>query len=203
MKIIAITGGIGSGKSALCDILKEFGARVFNADDVAKTLMTDDPHVRAAIVDAFGSGAYNDDGTLNRKALASRIFSDNKARERMNEIVHPAVRREFRLFADRAREEGVDVVVREAALITGNEDEFDEVVVVEAPADVRTRRVGRRDNIDPEQVRSRMEAQPAPEAYRAVADRVISNDGDLKDLRDRARNLWKEWTGSTPDSDHA
>ena len=194
MKVVGVTGGIGSGKSSLCRMLESFGARVFYADEEAKRLMNEDPDLRRRLEDAFGPETFGDDGRIDREYLARRIFSDPEARRRMNSIVHPAVREAFEEFADRARREGVQVVVREAALITGSEEELDEVVVVEAPESVRVRRVAGRDDVDASAVRSRMDAQPSRHEFREVADRIVVNDGSLDDLEREARRLWDEWT---------
>lgn len=194
MKVVGVTGGIGSGKSSLCRMLESFGARVFYADAEAKRLMNEDPEIRRRLKQAFGSETFGADGRINRAYLAGRIFSDPEARRRMNDIVHPAVRAAFRDFVDEALRSGAPVVVREAALITGTEHELDEVVVVEAPERVRIRRVAERDDVDEAAVRARIDAQPARSAFRDVADRIVVNDGSVKDLEREALRLWKEWT---------
>jgi len=196
MRVVGVTGGIGSGKSSLCRMLESLGARVFFADAVAKRLMNDDPDIRRQLTDAFGAETYAEDGQINRSYLADRIFSNPEDRRRMNGIVHPVVREAFSEFTRRARRDNVRVVVREAALITGTEHELDEVVVVEAPEDRRVKRVARRDDVVEADIRSRMQAQPSAREFRAVADRVVVNNGSLDDLEDEARRLWREWTGS-------
>lgn len=194
MKVVGVTGGIGSGKSSLCRMLESLGARVFYADEEAKRLMNEDPELRRRLVAAFGDRTYAEDGRLDRDYLAGRIFSNPEDRRRMNGIVHPAVRASFSDFTRQARRDGVPVVVREAALITGTEDELDEVVLVQAPENARVRRVAERDETDEAAVRSRMEAQPSHDQFRAVADRVVTNDGTIEDLEKEAFRLWNEWT---------
>lgn len=196
MKVVGVTGGIGSGKSSLCRMLESLGARVFYADAVAKRLMNEDPDIRRQLTEAFGAETYGEDGRIDRAYLSERIFSDDGDRRRMNRIVHPAVRKAFSEFVEQARRDGVRVVVREAALITGNEHELDEVVIVEAPEKKRVQRVADRDDVAEADVRSRMHAQPSAEEFRAVADRVVVNNGSLDDLENEARQLWQEWTGS-------
>ena len=184
--------GIGSGKTTVCGFLEEKGARVFYADVEAKRLMVDDPSVRDAIVEAFGTDAYTDDGALHREWLAARVFSDEAALERLNAIVHPAVFRAFEATQARAEREGVDLLVHEAALLfeAGGDAHVDDTAVVVAPDDDRIARVMERDGVSEEQVRARMEKQWPQDKLRAHADYVIENDGSLDDLRQASIDLY-------------
>ncbi|NBC17893.1 MAG: dephospho-CoA kinase [Bacteroidetes bacterium] len=179
MKTLGVTGGIGSGKSTVCRLFEDLGARVFVADDVAKQLMQQDPAVRRAIVDAFGPASYDEAGRLDRAYLAQQVFSDEENVARINAIVHPRVFDAFREEARRAEQEGVELLVHEAALIfeAGGDRHLDAVAVVDAPEDVRVRRVVERDGVAPEQVRARMRHQLPPEELRRRADFVIDNSG--------------------------
>ena len=97
---IGITGGIGSGKSTVCALLKERGVAVYDSDAEAKRLMAESADLRAALIEAFGEECYNDEG-LNRAYLASQVFGQEEALERLNAIVHPAVKEDFRAWAER------------------------------------------------------------------------------------------------------
>ena len=191
---MGVTGGIGSGKTTVCGFLEEKGARVFYADIEAKRLMREDDTVRAAIVDAFGDEAYADDGSLNRAHLAEQVFGDAERVERLNAIVHPHVFEAFEAATDRARDEGLDLLVHEAALLfeAGGDDHVDVTAAVVAPDADRIGWVTERDDVTPEQVRARMEHQLPQAELRRRADYAIENDGSLEDLRQKSVEL--HWT---------
>jgi dephospho-CoA kinase len=191
---LGATGGIGSGKTTVCGFLEEKGARVFYADVEAKRLMQEDEAVRAAIVNEFGTEAYADDGSLNRAFLADRVFGDAERVERLNAIVHPRVFEAFEAAAGRARDEGLDLLVHEAALLfeAGGEEHVDVTAAVVAPTDDRVTWVTERDDVTPEQVKARMTHQLPQDELCRRADYVIENDGSLEDLRRKSVELY--WT---------
>ena len=194
MTTLGVTGGIGSGKTTVCGFLEEQGARVFYADIEAKRLMQEDPDVRAAIVDAFGEGAYDADGALDREYLAGRVFNDAEQLERLNGIVHPHVFEAFKAAKERAEEEELSLLVHEAALLfeAGGDAHVDETAAVVAPDADRIAWVTERDDVTPEQVRARMQHQLSQDELRERADYVIENDGTLDDLRRKSVDLY--WT---------
>lgn len=192
MTSLGITGGIGSGKSTVCRLFEELGARVFYADAAAKRLMNDDARLRAGIVDAFGERSYDASGRLDRAYLASQVFGDEGRLAVLNALVHPRVFEAFEEERRRAKAEGVELLLKEAALIfeTGGERLLDAVAVVDAPVELRIRRVMERDGVTAEQVRARMTHQLPAEELRRLADYVIENDGDLKRLRAQVRAVY-------------
>lgn len=192
MKTLGVTGGIGSGKTTVCRILEDLGARVFYADDEAKRIMAEDEDAQRAIREAFGAESYDAQGRLNRAYLAERVFGDADQLERLNRIVHPRVFASFERAKERAAADGVDVLVHEAALIfeAGGDEHVDAVAVVDAPEAVRVRRVAARDDATPEQIRARMGHQLPPEELRRRADYVIDNSGPPEALRERVEALW-------------
>ncbi len=194
VKTLGVTGGIGSGKTTVCGFLEEKGARVFYADIEAKRLMREDAAVKDAIVDAFGQDAYGDDGSLDRTYLADQVFTDDKQLERLNAIVHPRVFEAFDDAKAQAKEEGIDLLVHEAALLfeAGGAAHVDAVVAVVAPDEDRIAWVADRDDASPEQVRARMRHQLPQDELRRRADYVIENDGTLDDLRQKSVDLY--WT---------
>lgn len=197
MKTLGITGGIGSGKTAVCRILETLGARVFYADAEAKRLMEADASARAAIIDAFGAESYDADGRLNRAYLARQVFADPEAVKRINGIVHPRVFAAFEAEKVRAAQDGVALLVKEAALIfeTGGDRHLDAVAVVDTPLAFRLARVQERDGVTAEQVQARMGHQLPPETLRARADFVIDNDGTLAELERKVKALYDEVVG--------
>lgn len=196
MKRLGVTGGIGSGKSTVCRMFEDLGARVFYADEEGKRLLVEDPDARSEIVGAFGENSYEADGTLNRAYLAQKVFADEEKLERINAIVHPRVFERFERAAERAEQEHVPLMVKEAALIfEADADRFlDAVAVVDAPRSVRIERVTERDDASPEQVEARMGHQLPAEELRRRADYVIDNSGDLDETRRQVEQIYAEMT---------
>ncbi|MDX1421256.1 MAG: dephospho-CoA kinase [Rubricoccaceae bacterium] len=199
MKTLGVTGGIGSGKSAVAARLAEKpGVRVVYADVVAKRLMQEDPALRAALVERFGPETYDAEGRLDRARLAARVFADARELADLNALVHPAVRRGMFAALDEAAADGVALLVYEAALIfeTGADRHLDAVAVVDAPEAVRVARVAARDGATPEAVRERMSHQLPPATLRRLADHVLVNDGDLDHLHAQVDALYARLTAT-------
>ena len=194
MRTLGVTGGIGSGKTTVCGFLEEQGARVFYADIEAKRLMREDPDVQAAIVDAFGEAAYDEEGALDRAYLADRVFGDAEQLDRLNAIVHPHVFEAFEAAKARAADAKVSLLVHEAALLfeAGGDEHVDVTAAVVAPDADRIDWVTARDDVTPDQVRARMQHQLPQDELRERADYVIENDGSLDDLRRKSVELY--WT---------
>ena len=182
MTTLGVTGGIGSGKSALVARLAEHGGvRAVLADDLAKRLMAEDAEVRAALVARFGPETFDARGALDRAHLAGRVFGDPGELAALNAIVHPAVRRALVEAIDQAQADGVALLVYEAALLfeTGGDAVVDRTVWVDAPVETRVARASARDGATEDAVRARMRHQIDPETGRQRADVVVDNGGDL------------------------
>ena len=171
---VGVTGGIGSGKTLVCQVLEKLGAAVYQADTSARRLMEGDMELRARIIDIFGEEAYLG-GTLNRKLLADRVFGDHQMLQKLNDLVHPAVRRDYLDWISRQTE--VPYVVEEAAILfeSGAYRWMDLTVLVAAPEQVRISRVMKRDGVGESVVRKRMMHQMSEEEKREKADIVIMN----------------------------
>ncbi|NNF57104.1 MAG: dephospho-CoA kinase [Rhodothermaceae bacterium] len=194
MITLGLTGGIGSGKSAVAaHLATKPGVRVIYADDEAKRLMHEDVALRAALVERFGREIYDTEGRLDRSALAARVFADPDELAALNALVHPAVREAMLAHIEEARCDGIDLLVYEAALLyeVGADAHLDGVAVVDAPVETRIARVMARDGVLREQVLDRMRHQLPPEDLRARADFVIVNTQDLVHLHTRAEQLYK------------
>lgn len=172
---IGITGGIGAGKTTVCKELEKMGYPVFYSDDEAKNLMVENAEVVKQITALFGEDAYID-GQLNRVHLAKQIFTNNKLRENLNQIVHPAVRR---AFVEWSEAQDAELVFNEAAILfeTGQYKTFDYTVLVTAPTSIRIDRVVKRDNTTPEEVQKRIDNQWSDEEKIKLSSFVIVNDG--------------------------
>ena len=170
---IGITGGIGSGKSTVCALFAEQGVAVYDSDLEAKRLMNDSEAMRQALIAAFGQECYGEQG-LNRAYLASQVFGNEEALQRLNAIVHPAVREDFRMWAE--RQQGTYVILESAILFeSGFDTEVDATLAVMAPLEERVRRTMARDGVEREQVLSRISHQMSDDELHARANRTIVN----------------------------
>ncbi|MGK4186816.1 dephospho-CoA kinase [Kocuria koreensis] len=195
---VGLTGGIGSGKSTVAQLLQEHGAVVIDADAISRELTAKGSPVLDQIRDAFGTHVLTDSGELDRAALAKIVFDDETARERLNSIVHPAVRQESaRLVDEAARAETFSgVVVQDIPLLveTGQADSFDGVIVVEAPESVRIDRLVTARGMKEDDARSRIRSQATDDQRRAVATWIIDNSGDRETTTAQVATLWDELT---------
>lgn len=183
---VGITGGIGSGKSTVCDMLSGYGIAVYVADDRAKELMTESEQLRSALVAAFGETTY-DGGKLNRTYLAESVFSNTEALARLNAIVHPAVMADFDRWAE--EQEGEYVVLESAILFeAGLDDRVDTTVAVMAPKDIRLQRAMQRDGATREQIERRMDNQLSDDRRCTLSKYAIVNIL-LEDLQDDVEQL--------------
>jgi len=174
---VGLTGGIGAGKTTVARIFATLGIPVYYADDRAKYLMTHDAALVGKIRRLLGSQAYLPDGRLNRAHVAQVVFSQTDMLDRLNQIVHPAVRRDYARWHRAQR--NIPYTLYEAALIfeTGGERDLDAVIEVFAPKVLRIRRVRIRDGLTRRQVLARMARQMDEREKRRRADYVIVNDG--------------------------
>lgn len=187
---IGLTGGIGSGKSAVAELLTRHGAVVIDSDQVARDVVGIGTPGLAAVATRFGDGVLAPDGSLDRAWLGRLVFSDAAARRDLEAIVHPLVRRRAAQLADAAPAGAVVVQMIPLLVETGQTDSFDLVVVVDAAPDVQVARVCSRDGLSPDEVLARIGAQASGEERLAVADVVIENNGSLQDLEAAVDRLW-------------
>lgn len=189
---VGLTGGIASGKSEVSRRLVELGAVLVDADILAREAVERGSEGLAEVVRAFGREVLTDDGELNRAALGAIVFADPERRAVLNSIVHPLVRARAAEIVASAPEDAV--VVQDIPLLveTGQAANFDVVVVVDAPDDVRIRRLAERSGLSPEEAAARIAAQATREKRLAAADYVIENAGSLAELRDAVDRLWSD-----------
>ena len=173
---IGITGGIGSGKSYVSSLLEERGIPIYNADLESKRLTVHDEGIRKELVALLGEDIYQG-ATLNKPLLASYLFANSNNAVKVNSIIHPRVKDDFRRWVESQKD--VPLVGLESAILyeSGFDDVVDQVVMVYAPEAVRLQRAMKRDNATEEQVRARMSAQMDDEEKRSKADFVLMNDG--------------------------
>ena len=197
MLLVALTGNIASGKSEVARILADLGATLIDADELSREVVRPGTRALAAIVSRWGERVLNPDGTLNRGMLRSIVFTDPAERKALNAIVHPEVgRRRSELVADARARGDVAVVAAAIPLLfeAGLEREFDRVILVDAPEDVRLARLVERRGLGAVEARRIMAAQIPAASKRRRADIVIDNDSTLQDLRKAVERVWTELT---------
>lgn len=190
---IGLTGGIASGKSAAAARMAELGARVIDHDDLARQAVQPGSAALADIAREFGDRLIVH-GSLDRAALADVVFSDNAARTRLNAIIHPYVFALGQAADKQARREGVAVIVHEIPLLveTGQSDNFDLVVTVAAPLEVRIERLLDGRGLVREQAEARIAAQATDAERAAAADVVLDGSGTLEVLASQVDEFWKD-----------
>ena len=173
---IAITGGIGSGKSYVSDLLQKRGIPIYNTDDEAKRLMLSDEAIRQDLIALLGADVYMD-GVLNKALLASYLFADADNAARVNAIVHPRVKADFYRWV--SEHQDCEMAGLESAILfeAGFEDTVDVIVMVYAPEALRIERAMKRDHATERQIRARMSAQMDDEEKCRMSHFVIRNDG--------------------------
>ena len=199
MRLIGLTGGIGSGKSTVARLFAERGAIVVDADRVAREVVEPGEPALAEIVEHFGPDVVGADGRLDRPALAAIVFGDDEARRALEGITHPRIGQRVGEHVEQARadeqadgQERVVVVDHPLLVESGAVAGFDTVVVVETPVDVRVRRLVEARGMDEADVRNRIESQMRREDRNAIATHVIDNSGDMVDLISRVDRVWEQ-----------
>ncbi|MBC8183717.1 dephospho-CoA kinase [candidate division KSB1 bacterium] len=189
---IGITGGIGCGKSEVCNILQREGIPIIHADKVAQLLINNKEKIKSKIIETFGEDAYLPNGEINRKKVAQIIFNDESAKEKINEIVHPHVLQYQEQTLDRLKNSGkFKIAGAEAALIyeAGSESQFDFVIVVSAEKETVIKRLTGRDGFDKDEILKRIASQMDLSKKVKRADYVIHNDGTIQDLEKEVGKL--------------
>jgi dephospho-CoA kinase len=191
---VALTGNIASGKSTVARLFERWGARLIDADAIVRELQQPGTPVFQQIVERFGPAVLAPDGTLDRVSLRSLVFRDDRARDGLNAIVHPAVRARRDSLMAEARASRVPVVVQDIPLLFEALDPtaFDLVVLVDAPVDIRRARLMEHRHLDREEADRMIAAQLPAAAKRSRSHLVIDNDADLVTLETRARAAWEE-----------
>ncbi|GAB2499515.1 dephospho-CoA kinase [Nocardiopsis aegyptia] len=190
---VGLTGGIGSGKSAVSAALAGHGAVIVDADAIAREVVEPGTPGLAAVVAEFGEEVLTPDGRLDRARLGEIVFADQDRLARLNAIVHPLVGERSAELMERAVESGADVVVYDVPLLVENDlgALYDVVVVVDAPDEVRVERVASDRGMPREQVWARIRNQADRDTRLAAADLVVDNSGTREQLRERVAELWR------------
>jgi len=187
---VGLTGGIASGKSTVSAILRELGAVVIDADQLARDVVAPGTPGLESVVGEFGRDVLTGSGELDRPAVARIVFADDAARKRLESIIHPLVFEEVARLESEAPAGAL--VVHDIPLLaeSGRADTFDAVVVVDAPPELQVARMVRDRGWSEEEAQSRMAAQSSREDRLAIATYVIENSGSLEELRHQVEDVY-------------
>lgn len=189
MKIIGLTGGIGSGKTTVAKMFAALGVPVYYADDEAKKLMNTSPIIRESLISLLGEETYKN-GDLDRKFMADKIFNDKVLLEKANAIIHPRVAEHFQTWV---ADQDHSYVLKEAAILfeSGSYKQCDQVIMVTAPKETRLLRVMKRDNASREEVEARMKNQWDDSKKIELADFILQND-QISDTQKQVEALHRQ-----------
>ncbi|ERS38597.1 MULTISPECIES: dephospho-CoA kinase [unclassified Corynebacterium] len=184
MKIIGLTGGIGSGKSTVARSLQEHGFPIVDADLIAREIVEPGQPALAELTKEFGADILNTDGSLDRGLLASRAFENKETTQRLNNITHPRINQRTQELFDEARENGAEAVIYDMPLLIdkGLHKDMDATIVVHAAEHVRLERLTTKRGLDVDDVRRRINAQIDDETRKQHADILLDNNGTEEDL---------------------
>ncbi len=185
MEVYGLTGGIGSGKSAVADLLEQYGVPVVSADELARIVVARGSDGLQAVVDAFGPEVLDDKGELDRRRMATIVFQDPGQRQKLEAILHPKIRERYEQVLDALEKAGHGVAVYEVPLLFEKnlQGDMKAVILVTAAEATRIARVKARDDVTEAEVRARMAAQLPEDQKRRRADYVLVNDGTYDELR--------------------
>jgi len=197
MKVVGLTGGIGSGKSTVSGFLKELGAAVIDADRMGHEVFKLDTEAWQEVVAAFGKEILAPDGEIDRRKLGKIVFDDYEALARLNQIMHPRIYALVKTLIEEYRRQGVRVVVVEAPVLleAGRPslvDEVDEVWVTVAPESTVLKRLKKKLGLSELESMARIRSQLPPEEKTKHADVVIDTDCSLDELKSRVKKLWQK-----------
>ncbi|NLY56513.1 MAG: dephospho-CoA kinase [Firmicutes bacterium] len=192
--VVGLTGSIATGKSVVARILAELGAKIIDADRVAREVVQPGEPALAEIVAAFGRKVLQPEGELNRKALAELVFTDAASLARLNQITHPRIIERINELCQAYLTQGAGLVVIDAPLLieTGLAEQVDVVVVTTCPREVQIARIQARDGLSRAEAEQRIASQLPQEEKIKQADFVIETDCSLAELRVRVKEVWEE-----------
>jgi dephospho-CoA kinase len=197
MLLVGLTGNIASGKSTVAQLFGGWGATLIDADVLARQAVDVGMPAYHAIVERWGESVTAPDGPIDRRELRQRVFSDSEQLEALNAIVHPEVQRLRDQLVDDARRRGDRIVVCDIPLLFERRlaDQFDRIVLVDAPRPVRMERLVRDRSLEATEAMKMIASQMPAELKRARADYLIDNTGTLEELEARAREVWRALEG--------
>jgi len=186
-KIIGVTGGIGSGKTTICKFFSELGVPVYYADYQAKKIM-DDPMITQKIKNVFDENIIDENQKLDRKKIATIVFNNPKKLQQLNAIIHPIVKQDFEYWLEKHQD--YSYIIKEVAIIfeTNSEKQYDKIILVTAPEQIRIERVTKRDNITEKEVVQRIKNQ-LPDSEKITKSNIIIKNINLLETKKKIEKL--------------
>ncbi len=195
MKVIGLTGNIGSGKSTVAEMFRQLGAKIIDADSIARKIVEPGQRTWKEIKDVFGDEVISSDQSIDRQKLGDIVFNDVSKRELLDNITHPKIFDEINNLVNEYEKDHSNVVIIEAALIIekgGLLDLIDKLILVVVDEDTQTKRIKLRDDIPSDQIQSRIKSQMQISEKKKYADYIIDNNGSVLKTRTQANKIWKE-----------
>ena len=195
MKVIGLTGNIGSGKSTVAEMFRQLGAKKIDADSIARKIVEPGERAWKEIKDVFGDEVISSDQSIDRQKLGDIVFNDVSKRVLLDNITHPQIFDEINNLVNEYEKDHSNVVIIEAALIIekgGLLDLIDKLILVVVDEDTQTKRIKLRDDIPSDQIQSRIKSQMQISEKKKYADYIIDNNGSVLKTRTQANKIWKE-----------
>ena len=176
---IGITGGIGTGKTFVCKIFKTLGVPIYDADSAAKHLVESDDRIKASIIEHFGSDSYTADGKYNRSYIKEIVFKNSSAKALLESIIHPPVFKDSNNWFEKVDAKGFQYAIKEAGILYESNSylDLDKIIVVDAPLEIRMKRIMNRDHISEDEALIKINIQWPQEEKVKRGDYIIQNDG--------------------------
>ncbi len=194
MKIVGLTGGVASGKTTVANMFKALGAKIVDADELARAAVARGTEAFQKIVEEFGSEFLNKNGELDRKKLGKYVFSDVTKKEKLEKIVHPVIGRMLMEAIESEREKGTEILILDIPLLFENNMQMwiRPVILVYADPDKQIERLMERENITELEAQNMIKSQMPLEEKKKLSDFIIDNNGDLIKTESQVKIIWEE-----------
>lgn len=198
MKLIGLTGGIAAGKSAVAAMLQRLGAKIIDADELAREIVEPGQEAWREIIAAFGREIIRQDQSINREKLRKKVFEDEQARKRLESITHSRIRTLAQQKIQQLAREGAEIIVYVVPLLFENRLHLwlRPVILVACDSAIQKERLQKRDKLNEREIRRHLEAQMGLEEKKKLADFIVENDGSLEELEKKVREVWEKIVGS-------
>ena len=196
MKLIGLTGGIAAGKSAVAAMLQRLGAKIIDADELAREIVEPGQEAWREIIAAFGGEIIRQDQSIDREKLRKKVFEDEQARKRLESITHPRIRTLAQQKIQQLAREGAEIIVYVVPLLFENRLHLwlRPVILVACDPAIQKERLQKRDKLNEREIKRHLEAQMGLEEKKKLADFIVENDGSLEELEKKVREVWEKIT---------